>query len=143
MSVRGKQDEIHIFEVLWQDGEDLTTMATRETPASAHELTLTLTYGDRTLVLGVAQPSASLGREAGNDLVVVDKMASRVHCMIENRRGKFFLTDQSTNGTYVTIEGDAEIMVKREQTMLRGRGVIALRHTANIPGTETVSFVCG
>ena len=141
MTVRGKQEEIRIFEVIWQDSDDLTTLASRETPTGAHEPILTLRYAERTLALGVAQPSASLGREASNDLVVPDKMASRVHCKIEYRRGKFFLIDQSTNGTYVTIESDAEIMLKREQCMLRGRGVISLGHPSAEAGAENVTFV--
>jgi len=141
MTVKGKQDEIRIFEVLWHDSEDLTTMAARDAPAT-HEPTLTLTYGGHALVLGAARPSASLGREeATNDLVVADKMASRVHCKIEYRRGKFFLVDQSTNGTYVTVEGDVEIMLKREQLMLRGRGVISLGHTSTAADAEIVTFV--
>ena len=142
MAVKGKQDEIRIFEVIWQDSDDMTTMAVRDPQPVAHESTLTLRYGANTLTLGTAQPSASLGRDAANDLVVADKMASRVHCKIECRRGKFFLADQSTNGTYVTIEGDAEILLKREQLMLRGRGSISLGHTARAPDAEIVSYNC-
>ena len=142
MAVKGKQDEIRIFEVIWQDSDDMTTMAVRDPQPVAHESTLTLRYGGNTLTLGTAQPSASLGRDAANDLVVADKMASRVHCKIECRRGKFFLADQSTNGTYVTIEGDAEILLKREQLMLRGRGSISLGHTARAPDAEIVSYNC-
>ncbi len=104
---------------------------------------LTLTYGAMTLALGVARQSASLGRDAANDLVIADKMASRVHARIEHRRGQFFLTDQSTNGTYVTLEGDAEIMLKREQLMLRGRGVISLGHSSTEAGAEIVTFAWG
>ena len=143
MTVKGKQDEIRIFEVIWQDSPDLTTMAARESAVSTHEPTLTLTYGARTLALGVARQSASLGRDAANDLAIADKMASRVHARIERRRGQFFLTDQSTNGTYVTLDGDAEIMLKREQLMLRGRGVISLGHTSTEAGAEIVTFVWG
>ncbi len=143
LTVKGKQDEIRIFEVIWHDSEDLTTMAARDASVSTHEPTLTLTYGDRALVLGAAQPSASLGREATNELVIADKMASRVHCKVEYRRGKFFLIDQSTNGTYVAVEGDVEIMLKREQFMLRGRGVISLGHTSAEAGAEIVSFAWG
>jgi predicted component of type VI protein secretion system len=69
-------------------------------------------------------------------------MASRVHCKIECRRGKFFLADQSTNGTYVTIEGDAEILLKREQLMLRGRGLISLGHTCRAADAEIVAYSC-
>jgi class 3 adenylate cyclase len=141
MTVKGKQDEIRIFEVIWHDSPDLTTMAARDSSVSTHEPTLTLTYGAMILALGAARQSASLGREASNDLVIADKMASRVHARIERRRGQFFLTDQSTNGTYVTLEGDAEIMLKREQLMLRGRGVISLGHSSAEAGAEIVSFV--
>jgi hypothetical protein len=143
MLVKGKQDEIRIFEVIWQDSDDLTALAARESAANTPAPTLTLTYGARTLKLGVEQTSASLGREATNELVIADKMASRVHCNIEYRRGKFFLVDQSSNGTYVTVEGDAEIMLKREQFMLRGRGVISLGHASTAAGAEIVSFASG
>ena len=138
--VKGKQDEIRIFEVIWHDSADLTAMAERDPPATTAQFLLTLTYGVSTLTLGAEQKSASLGRDAGNELVVPDKMASRVHCKIELRRGNFFLVDQSTNGTYVTVGTDAEILLKREQIMLRGRGTICLGHTASSSDAELVSF---
>jgi adenylate cyclase len=140
MPVKGKQEEVRIFEVIWLDSGDLTTLSSRESPVSTHEPTLTLNYGERVLTLGAAKPSASLGRDAGNDLPVPDKMASRVHCKIEYRRGKFFLTDQSTNGTYVTVEGDAQIMLKREQLLLRNRGVISLGASSTAAGAQLVVF---
>jgi adenylate cyclase len=140
MLVKGKQDEIRIFEVIWQDNDDLTTLAGRESPVSTHEPTLTLTYGEQILKLGAARPSASLGREATNDLAIKDKMASRVHCKIEYRRREFFLVDQSTNGTYVKLDGDAEIVLKREQLLLRGSGVISLGTSSAVAGAKTVAF---
>jgi class 3 adenylate cyclase len=143
MQVKGKQDEIRIFEVIWQDSDDLTALAARDLPVNAPDPTLTLRHGDRTLTLGGEQKAISLGREATNELVIPDKMASRVHCKIECRRGKYFLIDQSTNGTYVTVDGDAEILLKREQSILRGRGVICLGHTATAAGGEVVYFTCG
>ena len=140
LQVKGKQDEIRIFEVIWHDSADLTAMADRDQPVNTPASSLALTYGAQTLKLGAAQKSVSLGRDAGNDMVVPDKMASRVHCKVEFRRGNFFLVDQSTNGTYVTVEGDAEILLKREQIMLRGRGVISLGHTASSKDAELVAF---
>jgi adenylate cyclase len=138
--VKGKQDEIRIFEVIWQDSDDLTALATRTSPGSTHEPTLTLTYGEQVLKLGAARPSASLGREATNDLAVKDNMASRVHCKIEYRRHEFFLVDQSTNGTYVKMGGDAEILLKREQLLLRGSGVICLGASSAAAGAKIVAF---
>ena len=34
------------------------------------------------------------------------------------------LTDQSTNGTFVLFDGEPEIVLKREEVPLRGRGWI-------------------
>ena len=138
--VKGKQDEIRIFEVIWQDSDDLTALAARTSPASTHEPTLTLIYGEQVLKLGAARPSASLGREATNDLAVKDNMASRVHCKIEYRRREFFLVDQSTNGTYVKLGGDGEILLKREQLLLRGSGVISLGASSAAAGAKIVAF---
>jgi adenylate cyclase len=140
MLVKGKQDEIRIFEVIWRDSDDLTALAARESRVSTHEPTLTLTYGEQILKLGTARPSASLGREAANDLAINDKMASRVHCKIEYRRREFFLVDQSTNGTYVKFDGDAEIVLKRERLLLRGRGAICLGTPTAAAGAKTVVF---
>jgi class 3 adenylate cyclase len=143
MRVKGKQDEIRIFEVIWQDSDDLTTLAARVLPASAHEPVLTLSYGGQILKLGADRPSASLGREATNDLAINDRMASRVHCKIEYRRREFFLVDQSTNGTYVKLDGDAEIVLKREQLLLRGSGVISLGTSSAAAGVKIVTFALG
>jgi hypothetical protein len=51
MAVKGKQDEIRIFEVIWQDSDDMTTMAVRDARPTTHESTLSLTYGGKTLTL--------------------------------------------------------------------------------------------
>ncbi|HUO43760.1 MAG TPA: adenylate/guanylate cyclase domain-containing protein [Burkholderiales bacterium] len=141
MVVKGKREEIRIFEVIWRDSGDLTTLAGAEAPAPAGEHTLRLIYRGESLTLGPERRAASLGRDTGNDLVIADKMASRVHCRIEYRRGEFFLMDQSTNGTYVKVEGDAEIVLKREQALLRGQGIISLGHSAAAADGETVTFM--
>jgi adenylate cyclase len=138
--VKGKQDEIRIFEVIWHDSADLTAMADRDSPVTTHPSSLTLAYGEVTVKLDAEQKSVSLGRDAANGMVVPDKMASRVHCKIEYRRGNFFLVDQSTNGTYVTLEGDGEILLKREQIMLRGRGVICLGQASSSKDAQSVAF---
>lgn len=140
MRVKGKQEEIRIFEVIWQDSGDLTALAERNSLASAREPILTLTYGEKILKLGAGRPSASLGRDATNDLAIRDSRASRVHCKIECRRREFFLVDQSTNGTYVKLGDDAEIVLKREQMLLRGSGVIALGTSPAADGAKAVSF---
>jgi pSer/pThr/pTyr-binding forkhead associated (FHA) protein len=81
-----------------------------------------------------------LGRGQKADMVVNDSMASREHARIECRRGKFILTDMSTNGTYVeTTEGPSYL--RREDIVLTGQGKIALGRDLG-EATEYVVFDC-
>jgi adenylate cyclase len=139
-TVKGKMEEMQIVEVMWADSEESTTLAPRDATRHLQELTLVVKHGAITLKLDAAMPRASMGRDAGNDIVTADRMASRVHARIEFSRGKFFLKDESTNGTYLTLEGDEEIVLKREQTMLRGRGRFCFGHSARDDGAEVASF---
>ena len=139
LSVKGKLDDIEVCEVIWQDGEDLT-MTTPSTVVAAARIELHLTHGTEKLVLEQANTTLSLGRDASCQIVLADKKASRVHARIERRRDKFFLVDQSTNGTFVTFAGEAEIGLRREELMLRNRGRITFGHTMEESSEETVDF---
>jgi len=90
------------------------------------------------------QPAVTLGRDPQCDVVITDKMASRMHARIERRRDKFVIVDQSSNGTYVTVDGEREILLRREELILRGKGHISFGH-AHQPGTgdAVLRFVCG
>jgi predicted component of type VI protein secretion system len=68
----------------------------------------------------------TMGRHRDNDLVVDDTLASRVHARIEYRRGKYFLIDQSTNGTHIITEGEEGVCLRREELQLNGSGMICL-----------------
>ena len=63
-----------------------------------------------------------------------------MHARIERRRDKFFLVDQSTNGTFVTFAGEAEIALRREEVMLRNQGRITFGHSMAESSDETVDF---
>jgi predicted component of type VI protein secretion system len=72
--------------------------------------------------------------------VLADRKASRVHARIERRRDKFLLVDQSSNGTYVTFAGESEIVLRREELILRGHGQIAFGHSIAESSEEIVEF---
>ncbi len=139
LSIKGKGDDVEVCEVIWQDGEDLT-LTTPSIKAPAARIEIRLTHGAQELVLEQANASVSLGRDASCQVVVADRKASRVHARIERRRDKFFLVDQSTNGTFVTFAGEAEIALRREEVMLRGPGSITFGHSAAESSDETVDF---
>jgi adenylate cyclase len=141
LAVKGKQEEINVHEVFWQESDDVTMLSGRlqtALPAGG----LKLVHGGREIRLDEHKTAVSLGRDAQNDIVIADKMASRIHARIERRRGKYVLVDQSTNGTYVTVRGDTEMQLKREEFILRGSGTICFGHAARAGATETVEFHC-
>ena len=66
--------------------------------------------------------------------MIKGNLISRVHARIEKRRNKYFLVDESTNGSFVvTIDGD-ESFVRRDSMQLKGEGIIGLGKVAK-PGT--------
>ena len=124
ITVKGKADEIDIFEVIWQ-AEDVTRMATGLLKTETRKASLVLRYHNEQREFDQEMGTVILGRGKKADMVINDSMASREHARIEYRRGKFILTDQSTNGTYiVTAEGPAYL--RRENIVLSGSGRIAL-----------------
>jgi adenylate cyclase len=140
ISVKGKQDAVRVFELMWGDTEDATHVASMASSARV-EARLTLELGERTITFPREKSVLILGRENSCDIVIPEKTASRRHARIERRGAQYVLVDESTNGTYVAIEGDREVMLRRENVMLRGRGKIALG-TSTDAAVEVVLFDC-
>ena len=140
LSIKGKGDDIEVCEVIWEIGDDLTLTAASAGVATPARFELHLAHGSGELVLKNTDATVSLGRDATCGLVLADRKASRVHARIERRRDKFFLIDQSTNGTFVTFDGEAELVLRREEIMLRSRGRITFGHSAAEAGGEIVTF---
>jgi len=139
-TVRGKQMDIHTFELIWQESEEeLTTMSTR--PAIL-PVGLKLTHGARELDLDQNSAPITLGRDAQNDVVIMDRKASRLHARIERRRDKFVIVDVSSNGTFCTVNGEPEIMLRREELILRGSGRLSFGHPFGDDAAEAVEYVC-
>lgn len=140
LTVKGKAKDIGIFELIWQDDEvDLTAVATRWKPLPAR---IVLRHGTKELVLDESNATITLGRDAQNDIVIADRKASRLHARIERRRDKFAIIDQSSNGTFVTVDGEPEIMLRREELTLRGRGCVTFGHAYLDDPTEFLAFSC-
>ena len=140
LAVKGKADEMSVCEVLWQEGSDLTMTADSILTPQNTTASLLLRHGTKEIVLDAKQTSTSLGRDGTSGFVIADPKASRNHARIEKRRDKFFISDQSTNGTFVTFNGEPEISLRREEVMLRGSGFIVFGHSAADSKAEVVEF---
>jgi class 3 adenylate cyclase len=141
LSVKGKAGDVRVHEVIWQESDELTmkSASIAATPVAAR---LTLRYHGAEITLDANSSLLSLGRDAASGIVIADKRASRSHARVERRRDKFVLIDQSTNGTYVTFDGEAEFTLKREEVILRGGGRISFGHASEDDG-EVVEFQVG
>ena len=141
IQVKGKAQEIQVYELIWQQSEDMTTLASQRSIYKPKNTRLRLLVGGNELMLSVERPALALGRDASADLVIKERMASRAHGKIERRLDKFILTDHSANGTFITIEGDKEIVLRREEFTLRGHGWIAFGQS-RATATDVVEFFC-
>jgi adenylate cyclase len=135
-TVRGKAEEVILFEVIWQP-EEATSML--PTVPWSHDKTkkrrrLSLRLQGKEVTVGEGRKSVTLGRAEDNDVVVKGNLISRVHARVESSRDKFTLIDESTNGTFVQTSDGDEIFVRRDSTVLTGEGVIGLGRVAQ-PGT--------
>jgi hypothetical protein len=50
------------------------------------------------------------------------------------------LLDQSTNGTFVLFDGEPEIVLKREEVLLRGRGWICFGDSVTQAKADIMEF---
>ena len=145
LHVKGKQDNMEIFEMIWQGKQaDLTIMASNIF-AAAPELAivkLTLNYQDKQFQITEKSRSFSLGRNSGNDLVIKSAAVSRSHASIECRQGKFVLSDSSTNGTHVKMESGEKFYVHREDIHLHGQGIICLGKDIEKNSDFLIRFEC-
>ncbi|NNG04227.1 MAG: FHA domain-containing protein, partial [Inquilinus sp.] len=85
-----------------------------------------LTHEGGVYRMGDRVQSIVIGRDERCDLIVSSYFASRRHAVVEKRRDRFILTDESSNGTFVVPRQSAEIYMKRESLPLIGRGTISL-----------------
>ena len=139
--VKGKDAEVKLWELLWRQSDEGLTIAASRSLYNPTQTVLRLKYRDLELQLSRDRNSVLVGRDASADFVINDRKASRAHAKILRRLEKFVLTDTSVNGTFIKTEGEPELMLRRENFVLHGRGVIAFGQScANTE--ELVEFQC-
>lgn len=141
--MKGKSGKIDVYELVWQEGE-----ATRFAGRAPWELgqmaiapgRLVLKQGAREFEVSEARPSLTVGRGDQNDLVVKGEMVSRLHARIEYRNGRFSVTDQSTNGTYVADPAGNARLVRHDSQVLSGLGTISLGRKPEPGQTDLIQY---
>lgn len=141
-AVRGKAEEIVVHQVVWQN-EDLTRI---EIPVAtmAHETQYLCMHfkGEETRIGSDDARVFTIGRGVQSDLCVNAPLASRMHATIQYVRGKFSLSDQSSNGTFVKTDDGESIYLRRQELMLWGSGHISLGEEVSESNPDLIRFVC-
>ena len=134
-TVRGRLDEVALFELLWNPDEATSMLPTIDWDKGGTASTLKLTFRNSTVEVSDQRKSVNIGRADDNDLVVKGNLISRIHAKVEKRRGRFVLIDQSTNGTFLQDLRGEESFVRRDSTELPTEGTIGLGR-AEEPGSS-------
>ena len=135
-TVRGKLDEVALYELLWNPEEATSMLPTIEWENQERKASrLELSFRDKTIEVNDKRKNVIMGRAEDNDLVVKGNLISRIHAKVEMRRGKFVLVDQSTNGTFLLNLQGEEIFVRRDSAEIHGEGTIGLGR-AEEPGAS-------
>jgi hypothetical protein len=140
-TVRGKMDEVALYELLWNPEEATSMLPTIEWENRGRKASgMVLNFRGQTVEVSDKRKSVNIGRADDNDLVVKGNLISRIHAKVELRRGKFILVDQSTNGTFLQNVQGEETFVRRDSTELKGEGTIGLGRAEEPGGTLAIHF---
>lgn len=142
--VKGRTSELEIVEIGWRhaSGDPFTTEQGALLSRARNAVMMLLSFDGSEIAIDGARDSFTIGRDETSDLPVPSTKASRQHARIEWRRDKFVLFDHSTNGTYVTLEGEPEVLVKHESFLLHGKGMLSIGEAAQAAGPGLIRFEC-
>ena len=101
---------------------------------------LCIRFRGKAFLVDEKTPVLTIGRDLACKLAIDDRKASRQHARVERRNDGFYLVDTSTNGTFVTLAGRQEVMVRRNEMALDGKGKIAFGASANDPQSDLADF---
>jgi adenylate cyclase len=141
VQLKGLKEEISLCEIVWRADEPATFYPFDAAAPQPGRVKLKLKYRAEKLTLRRNSEALTIGRDPACGIVVDGEHASRQHCIIARRNDKFVLADKSTNGTFVTVEGEEEVMLQRDEITLRKQGWISFGRPRGAGG-EVVEFFC-
>ena len=151
-TVKGKSEPMNIYAVFKQDtqvtyyvGEDgkHTVHPTNVYRASGPKVTITLVFGEHTVVQLDGGPGCHIGRAGNCDLVIDEPCVSRDHALLTVRRGKVLLTDMSSTGTWIVQNGGEPILLRRDIMQLASDGIISFGLRPKENGSTIVNYRLG
>lgn len=149
ITIRGRAELCTVYQIDWQ--EDVST----EFLTMQAELDSVFDTSDRDVLGGQVELSwlnvqktfrsfelpIHIGRVQQADFVVTDPRVSRTHARIDWRNGSVMLVDLSSYGCWVRFSGGgSDLLLRRKECVLHGRGEIALGSSFSDLSAATVKF---
>ena len=146
LRVKGRNEQLDVYLFSWEAESDVTNMATTSnfTNPAREELAKNLTLSFATEEHRITNETMSfvMGRGRDCELIIKGELISRYHSKIEYRRGKFVITDQSTNGTFIRSSEGQDVFLRREEFTLFGSGHISLGRKVDLKDSNLIHFHC-
>ncbi len=133
---------IQVYELIWEVSGLTQVGATQPSASRVEHTRLVLNYRGQKYVVDAKNSTVRMGRVAGNDLTVPTELTSRQHASVEFKRGRFYLNDNSANGTLLLGANGAVTRLRRESATLRGSGQLCLGGTPDANPRGVVAFNC-
>jgi pSer/pThr/pTyr-binding forkhead associated (FHA) protein len=93
------------------------------------------------VIVNEAKARVEIGRQKSNDIQVVNNRVSRTHALIEYKNGKYYLSDQSSNGTFLLMEGRKGITVRNKEVLLTAKGVIGPGYKVDFKSPDAIHIL--
>jgi class 3 adenylate cyclase len=144
-SLKGKEMDIEVFEILWQNDRSKLTVVSRSTPSFNEKISpsLCLEYQQNRVTIQKRDTPFVLGRDSQSNLWIDDDRVSRIHAVIEYHQGQYNLRDQSTNGTWIYLGHQEKLFIHQESLLLSSVGIISLGKDSRNFNTHNIDFRVG
>lgn len=138
--LRGRAEPVLVFAQGGRRG-DAGAVTQFESPSpQAEPGALRLHWQGKSKLLSVSDLPAIIGRSSQSVILIEDPRVSRLHARLDWHGSSFHLTDLSSNGTTVRLEGHAPLHLRRTTYSLHGRGDIGLSGPPGAIGVPTLGF---
>ena len=145
IAIRGRAEPCSVYQVEWKAEENSAFLTMQADLQPTHPGTdpdalgrqIELAWAGHIKSFKAFDLPVHIGRVQHVEFVVNDPRVSREHCRIDWRNGSVTVVDVSTYGSCVRFfGGGSDLLLRRDECVLHGRGEIALAATfadANVP----------
>jgi hypothetical protein len=149
ITIRGRVEPCQVFQVEWHVDVSSDFLTMQATLAPAEEQLerdllggeIELQWLDQRKRFRSHQLPIHIGRVSQAEFVVNDPRVSRTHARIDWRNGSILLVDVSSYGSWVRFSGGgADLLLRREECVLHGKGEIALGASFSDLSVPTLMF---